>query len=114
MLSVMLPGLRDGRVFLGPITFLEGLQRLRACFGISSMVDGAQRRDDRFPVLIGDEFPRVPDQVDDAGLHDRLGKDGGDRFREPIQPSTKAIRISWQPRLFSSFITQNQNFAPSV
>jgi hypothetical protein len=33
---------------------------------------------------------------------------------KPFRPSTTAIRMSWAPRFFSSFITRSQNLAPSV
>ncbi len=32
---------------------------------------------------------------------------------KPFRPSTTAIRMSWVPRFFSSFITDSQNLAPS-
>src|ERR1700741_4380017 len=33
---------------------------------------------------------------------------------KPFRPSTTAIRMSWAPRFFSSFIARSQNLAPSV
>ena len=32
----------------------------------------------------------------------------------PFRPSTTAMRMSWAPRFFSSFMTRSQNLAPSV
>ena len=32
---------------------------------------------------------------------------------KPFSPSTTAIRTSWTPRFFNSFITEIQNLAPS-
>lgn len=58
-------------IFLAP---LAGLECLQARLGIVGMVDGSQRRYNRLPVLVGNELRRVPDQVDDTGLDNRLGK----------------------------------------
>src|SRR5581483_4022066 len=41
---------------------------------------------DLVPVLPGDVADAVADQVDDAGLHDRAGPDGGDRVGQALEP----------------------------
>lgn len=85
MFPIAPPALRYGRVSLAPIARLEGLQRLQAGFCVPGTADGTQRRHDGFPVLVGDELQRVPDQMHDAGLDDRLGKDGGSGLGKTLQ-----------------------------
>src|SRR5687768_10130919 len=53
--------------------------------GVLGAVDHAQRRHDRLSIFPGDELQRMPDQMHDAGLDDRLRKDGVDRFGESLQ-----------------------------
>ena len=49
----------------------------------------------------------------DAGLHAGQRKNRGDGLRKTLQPVPTAIRMSSTPRLRSSFMTFNQNLAPS-
>src|SRR3954469_14630290 len=51
----------------------------------SFAVDHAQRRHDRLSIFPRDELQRMPDQMHDAGLDDRLREDGVDRFGESLQ-----------------------------
>ena len=114
MFPIAPPALRDGGIFLAPIAGLEGLQRLQARLGISGTVDGSQRRHDGFAILVGDELQRGPDQMDNAGLDDRLRKDGSDGFGKALQAVDHGDQDVLAATLFSSFITRSQNFAPSV
>jgi hypothetical protein len=61
----------------------------------------------------GGELHGMAYQMHDAGLHHGDGKDGVDRLRKALQPSTTAMRISPMPRFLSSFMTRSQNLAPS-
>lgn len=80
------PALRDGGIFLTPIAGLEGLQHLQARLGIPSAVDGSQRRHDGFFILVRYKLQGVPDQMNNTGLDDRLGKDGCYGLGKALQP----------------------------
>ena len=47
----------------------------------------------------------MADEMNDAGVNNRLRKDGVDRLGKPFNPSTTAISTSLMPRFFSSFMT---------
>src|SRR4051812_12818684 len=79
------PGLRDGGIFSPPGAGIESVERRLAGVGVLGPVDHAQRRHDRLAIFPQDELQRMPDQMHDAGLDDRLRKDGVDRFGESLQ-----------------------------
>ena len=79
------PALADGRVFPAPWAGFEGRQRRFAAGRVDRPVDVLQRRRDRLAVLVGDEVQAVAQQMDDAGLNRRFGKDGDDRLRKALQ-----------------------------
>lgn len=80
------PAQRDRRIALAPVAGLELLQRLHAGRSVFGPVDGPQRRHDGLSILPRHELKRMADQMHDAGLDDRLGKDGADRFGKALQP----------------------------
>ena len=68
--------------------FLELLQRLPGCFGVYRGVNTSQARHNGFSVFPAAEAHRGSQQVDDTGLHERLGPCGLDRVRESLQAVT--------------------------
>lgn len=107
------PALADGGIALAPWAGLERRQRLFGSIGIDGAVDVLERCRKPFAVFPGDEVHGVAQQVDDAGLNDRLRETAVIASGKPFRPSMTASRISSTPRFLSSFITGSQNLAPS-
>ena len=62
------------------------LERLQRRVGVDGGVDRPEVAGDLLAFAAGDVAEAVPDQVDDAGLHPRLGEHRFDRFGEPLEP----------------------------
>ena len=69
-----------------PGTGLEGLESHQRRVRVDRPVDVLESAGDGLAILVRHEGERVADQVDDAGLHQRLGEDGLYRLREAFQP----------------------------
>jgi len=63
----------------------ECLQRLQSGHGVTGPIDGLERLGDVFTIPAGCEVHGMADQMDDAGLDDRLGNDGVDRLGKAFQ-----------------------------
>src|SRR5690606_2939905 len=79
------PTQRDRGITLPPIAGLELLQRLHAGLGVAGPIDGSERRYDGLAILPRHKLERMTDQVDDAGLYNRFGEHGSDRFRKALE-----------------------------
>jgi hypothetical protein len=71
-------------VLLSPLG-VEGLERVPGRLGRLRAVDLAEPGGHRLAVLPGAEVERVADEMNDAGLHDRLGEGRVDRFGKTLQ-----------------------------
>ena len=100
--------------FCAPGAVREGLERGLAGFGIGGAIDRPQRLRDGLAILPGGKLQRMADQVNDAGLNDRLRENGIDRLGEALQAIDDGDQNVLTPRFFSSFMTRSQNLAPSV
>ena len=83
LLPVLLPGLDGSSVLPAPGLF----QLDQVGFGFfssGSFVDGLEIRHERLAVLPGNVLQLLADLVDDATLHQCLGKDGVDRIYRRI------------------------------
>jgi len=65
---------------------VEGLERRGGRVGVDGGVDGLDVPGDLGPVPLRGVLERVPDQVDDAGLHDGLVEHGVDALRHALEP----------------------------
>ena len=83
---VALPALDHGRETPSPLAAFECAQRLFGRRGIVGLVDRLQSLNQGLAVLPGRQADRIPDQVHDAGLHDRVREHGGDRVGKSLQP----------------------------
>ena len=99
------PALADVRIFLPPMNRRRRRREPPRRLGHQrpGPVDVLERGGDRLVVLVGHEIHGIPEQMDDAGLHDRLGKDGSDRLRAPLQ----AIDHSQQDVLDTAVLSLN-------
>ena len=107
------PGRGDGGVFPSPF-FLEGIKFGLNHLGGHGAVNLAQARGHDLTFCLGEKVQGMAYQMRDAGLDHRHGRSRRDPPGKPFSPSTTAIRIP-EARGFSiAFITESQNFAPSI
>jgi hypothetical protein len=85
LLPRVLPKPDDRRILLAPRVD-ELREPLECGFLGRSGVDGLEELGDLVPVLAGGIAEGVPQQMHDAGLHDRPGPDGLDRFGQALEP----------------------------
>ena len=78
------PGLADRRITLAPFA-LERFQPDERHVGVLGPIDCFDGGQDRLAILPGHEGQAVPDQVHDAGLHEGLRVNRGDRLREALE-----------------------------
>src|SRR4029077_2855589 len=82
---VATPALRDRRILLAPRTLCEGIEGARSDLAIGSAIDGWQRLRDVLAILPSGEIHGMANQVNDAGLNDRLRENRIDGFRKALQ-----------------------------
>ena len=82
---VAVPALRDGRILAAPLTLRKILEGSLAGGGIGGAIDSAQRLRDALAILPGCKVHRMADQVNDAGLNDRLRENGINGLGETLQ-----------------------------
>lgn len=86
LLPVPLPGRHDTGIFLAPGILSEELELAPRLVGCRGAVYCLQSSRNVPPVLPGAKRERVPQEVDDAGLHRRLRKNGRYCLGEALQP----------------------------
>src|SRR5690242_19006701 len=82
---VAAPALRDRRILFAPRTLCEGMEGSLADLGIGRAIDGPKRLRDVLAILPGGKIHGMADQVNDAGLNDRLRENRIDGFRKALQ-----------------------------
>ena len=80
------PALPDGRISLTPEALLESAERGFTGGGVNRPVDALERGRHGLAVFPGREIEAVAQQVNDAGLHRRLGKNRSDRLGKAFEP----------------------------
>ena len=85
MLPGPTPGGPDRRVAVAPF-LLEGVELKERQIGVVRPIDRLQVGHDQLAVFPRHEGQRIADQMHDAGLDDRFGKRGGNRFRKAFEP----------------------------
>ena len=86
LLPLTAPTGGDGRVLLAPGALLEVVQHRSGGWRTGRRIDRSQGLRDGLALLPRRKLHRVPDQVNDAGLNHGRREDGGNRFREALQP----------------------------
>ena len=92
----------------------ESVERGLAGFGVDRAIDRTKRLRHASAILPGGKVHGMADQVNDAGLNDRLRENRIDGFGEALQAIDDGDENVLGPRFFSSFMTRSQNLAPSV
>ena len=90
------PALRDRWILLAPRSLCEGIEGGLADLGIGRAIDGPKRLRDVLAILPGGKIHGMADQVNDAGLNDRLRETALMASVKPFRPSTTAISMSWR------------------
>ena len=88
------PALADRGVSAAPFAGFEGGKGFLGRRGVGGAVDVLQRRGNRLAILVGGEIKAVTQQMDDAGLDRRLGKDREDGLGEVLQPVDDGQELS--------------------
>ena len=97
-----------------PTCSVELVERRPGGGGVDGGVDRLQVALELVPVLAGGQPERVADQVDDAGLHDRLRPHVADHVGQALQPvADHEERVRHAAVACRSVSTLIQNFAPS-
>src|SRR5207342_1440324 len=84
-LPVAAPALCDGRILAAPLTLRKILEGSLAGGGIRGAIDSAQRLRHALAILPGGKVHRLADQMNDAGLTDRLRENGINGLGETLQ-----------------------------
>ena len=82
---VAAPALRDRRILLAPRTLCEGVEGGLADLGVGRAIDRPKRLRNALAILPGGKIHGMADQVNDAGLHDRLRENRIDGFGKALE-----------------------------
>ena len=84
-IPVAAPALCDRWILLAPRTLCEGIEGGLAYLGVGRAIDGPKRLRDVLAILPSGKIHGMADQVNDAGLNDRLRENRIDGFRKALQ-----------------------------
>src|SRR3974390_1869308 len=79
------PALRDCRIFAAPGTLIKSLEVRGGGLGIGRSVDRSKLAGDLLTFLPRGKLHRIADQMHDAGLHDGVRENRGNRLWEALQ-----------------------------